>query len=431
MKIKCYDCGKEPFESTCGNPCECGGLLEIVHDFSSADAEKLKRDFQRRLSERMSPYASGVWRYKELIHPDLDEEDIVTKQEGNTGLYGSEPIREWLGIRKVWLKAQSENPSGSFKDNGMTVAVSHGRSLGYRRFTCTSTGNTSSSLAMYAALAGCESVVLVPAEQVSANKVLQTMAYGAKVIEFDGTYDDGVRFYEQYGKELGLYICNSMNPFRIEGQKSIVFEIAQSLNWELPDWIVIPGGALSNVTALGKGLGDLYSLGLINRMPRVALIQAEGASPFHEMMSRGLRELTPVKRPSTIASAMNIGHPPSWKKAREFLSGQGGVTCSVTDEEIMEAKLLIDRSGIGCEPASASTVAGLRKLLAERTIAKDETAVCILTGNLLKDTAVLRRYHFGEGTGQGEDADRSAPGRLSLEAVKCRIYHHESKKIPW
>lgn len=420
MKIKCYDCGKEPLKSTYGNPCECGGLLEIVHDFSEADADKLKYVFQRRLSERMSPFASGVWRYKELIYPELADEDIVTKREGNTGLYGSELIREWLGIRTLWLKAQSENPSGSFKDNGMTVAISHGRSLGFKRFTCTSTGNTSSSLAMYAALAGCESIVFVPSEQVSANKVLQTMAYGAKVIEFDGTYDDGIRFYEQFGEELGLYICNSMNPFRIEGQKSIVFEIAQSLNWELPDWILIPGGALSNVTALGKGLIDLHSLGLIDRVPRVALIQAEGASPFHEMMIHGRRELIPVNRPSTIASAMNIGHPPSWKKAREFLMEHKGVTCSVTDEEIMEAKVLIDRSGIGCEPASASTVAGLRKLMAEGTIAKDESAACILTGNLLKDTDVLRKQHFGGGPGQ-DAPHRVANARLSFESVMSRL----------
>ncbi|QJD85319.1 threonine synthase [Cohnella herbarum] len=420
MKIKCYDCGKESLETTYGNPCECGGLLEIVHDFSEADADKLKYVFQRRLSERMSTYASGVWRYKELIYPELAEEHIVTKREGNTGLYGSELIRQWLGIRTLWLKAQSENPSGSFKDNGMTVAISHGRSLGYKRFTCTSTGNTSSSLAMYAALAGCESVVLVPSEQVSANKVLQTMAYGAKVIEFDGTYDDGIRFYEQFGVELGLYICNSMNPFRIEGQKSIVFEIAQSLNWELPDWILIPGGALSNVTALGKGLLDLHSLGLIDRIPRVALIQAEGASPFHEMMIHGRRELIPVNRPSTIASAMNIGHPPSWRKAREFLKEHKGVTCSVTDEEIMEAKVLIDRSGIGCEPASASTLAGLRKLMAGGTISKDESAVCILTGNLLKDTDVLRKHHFGGGPGQA-DPHRVAIARLSLETVMSRL----------
>ncbi|WP_373692369.1 threonine synthase [Cohnella silvisoli] len=392
MKFICCDChvGQAGFDYRCS----CGGLLEVVHDFKHLDADHLKILFHHRLSDRMNPYASGVWRYKELIYPELPESDIITKYEGNTGLYASNLIQQSLGIRKVWLKAQSENPSGSFKDNGMTVAVSHGRSLGYRRFTCTSTGNTSSSLAMYAALGECNSYVLVPNEQISINKVLQTMAYGAKVIGFDGTYDDGIRFYEKHGRELGMYICNSVNPLRIEGQKSIIYEIAQGLNWEMPDWIVIPGGALSNLSALGKGLNDLRQLGLINKIPRVALIQAEGASPFHRMISRGESEIVPIPRPSTIASALNIGNPPSWRKARQVMKQTEGITCSVSDEEIMEAKTLIDRSGIGCEPASAATVAGLRKLLAEKRIDKNETAVCILTGNLLKDTDVLREYQM-------------------------------------
>lgn len=413
-KIVCYDCGKTHGEADAGYRCACGGLLEVVHDFSGADAEKLKRLFADRLSERMSVHASGVWRYKELICPELPDRAIVTKYEGNTGLYRSEPIGRALGLREVWLKAQSENPSGSFKDNGMTVAISHGRFHGFAKFACASTGNTSSSLAMYAALAGEKAVVLVPNDHVSANKVLQTLAYGAKTIGFEGTYDDGIRFFERHGRELGLYVCNSINPYRIEGQKSIVYEIAQSLNWELPDWIVVPGGALSNVTALGKGLRDLYGLGFISRMPRVALVQAEGASPFHAMAASGADELVPVARPATVASAMNIGNPPSWKKAREFLKANGGTTCAVSDEEILEAKKLIDRSGIGCEPASASTAAGLRKLKAEGTISKNETAVCILTGSLLKDTDILHTTLW-EGGGRGYSPE------LTVEAVRGMI----------
>ncbi|TVX97131.1 threonine synthase [Cohnella terricola] len=415
MKIVCYECGKEQKDGNFVYRCSCGGLLEVIHDFTGLDAEKLKRLFAQRLSERMSVYASGVWSYKELIHPELAESDIVTKYEGNTGLYRSEQIRSALGIRELWLKAQSENPSGSFKDNGMTVAISHGRALGFERFTCTSTGNTSSSLAMYAALAEKEAIALVPRKQISLNKVLQTLAYGAKVIGFDGTYDDGIRFYERYGRELGVYICNSINPFRIEGQKSIVYEMAQSLNWELPDWIVIPGGALSNVTALGKGLQDMLELGFIRRMPKVAVVQAEGASPFHMMMSQGKRNLEPVERPSTIASAMNIGNPPSWSKARDFLSRTGGETCSVTDEEIMEAKALVDRSGIGCEPASAATVAGVWKLIAEKKIGAEESVACILTGNLLKDTDVLREYLLKDGRAQMLAAD------LTVESLERLI----------
>ncbi|OXM84199.1 threonine synthase [Paenibacillus rigui] len=391
-----------------GNPfiCKCGGLLEVVRPWKGIDSEKLKQLWDNRLSERMTVYASGVWRYKELIYPELPEPYITTKYEGNTGLYPTETIARYTGVRQLLLKAQSENPSGSFKDNGMTVAVSHGRSLGYERFTCTSTGNTSSSLAMYAALAGCTSVVYLPGNHISASKVRQTAAYGAELILFNGTYDDGIRFSRQYSEPLGQYVCNSMNPFRIEGQKSIVYEMAHQLRWELPDWIVVPGGALSNATALGKGLLELKQLGFIQKLPRVAVIQAEGASPFHRMVSLGDTSLIPEPQPMTIASALNIGNPPSWRKALHYIIGQlQGVTASVTDEEIMEAKGLIDRCGIGCEPASAAPVAGLKQLVRDGVVHPEETAACILTGHLLKDTEVIP-YSYSP-----------SPIDLSLEAV--------------
>lgn len=421
MKLVCVECSKEVPAHLFDYQCTCGGLFDIIHDTSAIDAEQLKRVFHERLSERITPYASGVWRYKELIFPELPDAYITTKYEGNTGLYASALIQSYVGSNsKVWLKAQSENPSGSFKDNGMTVAVSHGRSLGYQRFTCTSTGNTSSSLAMYAALAHHESYVFVPNKNISLNKVMQTLAYGAKVISFDGTYDDGIRFYEQYSKELGLYICNSINPFRIEGQKSIVYEIAQYLNWNLPDWVVIPGGALSNVTALGKGLQDLKNLGFIEKVPRVALVQAEGASPFHRMVAGGHTELTPEPNPYTRASALNIGNPPSWKKALRTLEETNGVTCSVTDQEILDAKAWVDKSGIGCEPASAATVAGLRKLIAGQVIDKDETSVCILTGNMLKDTDALQEYHVGEST-QASYPNKIVSSQLTLKEIGAML----------
>ncbi|MFC5447927.1 threonine synthase [Paenibacillus aestuarii] len=395
MKFVCSACGEQLPEGTFVYQCACGGLLEVVHDFAKVDAEQLKRVFAARLAERMSIYASGVWRYKELIAPEIAESAICTKYEGNTGLYAaSEPLQRFGGLRGLWFKAQSENPSGSFKDNGMTVAVSHGRSLGYNKFACTSTGNTSASLAMYAAFAGDTSCVFVPDKDISLNKVLQTLSYGSKVIRFAGTYDDGILFLEKHAEALGLYVCNSINPLRIEGQKSIVYEIAQSFNWQLPDWIVLPGGALSNATALGKGLRDLKTLGFIERLPRVAVVQAEGASPFHRMMAEGAETLTPERAPYTRASALNIGNPPSWRKARRVLEETGGVTLSVSDAEILDAKAVIDRSGIGCEPASAAALAGLRKLVRDGDADRDETAVCILTGHLLKDTDALREYHL-------------------------------------
>ncbi|WP_219836763.1 threonine synthase [Paenibacillus sp. R14(2021)] len=374
--------------------CTCGGLLEIIQSFGHVEAEKMKDLFHKRLGERHSAAASGVWRYKELIAPDLPENMIVTRNEGNTGLYEAPSVQAFVGIRRLWLKAQSENPSGSFKDNGMTTAVSHGRSLGYTGFACTSTGNTSSSLAMYASTSGDSSLVLLPDHDISINKVLQTTAFGAKVYAFPGSYDDGIKWLEAHAEDLGLYICNSVNPVRIEGQKSIIYEIAQDLNWKLPDWILLPGGALSNAAALGKGLQDLFSLGFITKMPRVAIIQAEGASPFHRMIAQSSCILLPEPCPHTAASALNIGNPPSWRKARWTLDRTNGVTASVSDDEIMEAKACIDRSGIGCEPASAAAVAGLRKLVLAGTIHRDETAVCLLTGHLLKDTDAIRAYHL-------------------------------------
>jgi threonine synthase len=397
MKFLCMECRLE-FDRglTTGYRCACGGLIDVERDFSALDPDELKRVFDVRLADRGTPLSGGVWRYKELVHPELPIEHIVTKFEGDTGLYSNDGLAEFAGVRRLWLKAQSENPSGSFKDTGMTVAVSHGRWLGHERFACTSTGNTSSSMAMYAALAECEAIVLLPAEGVSENKVLQTRAYGARLVRTEGGYDEGIRFLEQHATELGLYVCNSINPLRIEGQKSLAFELAHQLGWTLPDWLVVPGGALSNASALGKGLGELHRAGFIDSLPRIAIVQAEGAAPFHRMLQAGDASLTAEPSPHTVASALNIGDPPNWPKAMRYAMQQtDGVTVAVSDDEILDAKWRIDRSGIGCEPASAASLAGLRSLVASGVIQADATAVCVLTGNLLKDTqsiaASLRR----------------------------------------
>lgn len=391
MRWVCWDCRRErPAAESQLLQCRCGGWYDIEQDYRGIDMDVLKRLFHDRLAERMTPYASGVWRYKELIDPELPLSSIVTKYEGNTGLYTPARVQSYAGVRRLLLKAQSENPSGSFKDNGMTAAVSRGVAEGYRRFTCTSTGNTSASLAMYAALAGAETIVRLPDAHVAAGKLYQTQAYGARIVPITGGgYDAGIASFVAEGSRLDAYVCNSINPLRIEGQKSIVYEIAQMLGWTLPDWIVVPGGALSNAVALGKGLRDLLALGFIDRLPRVAVIQAEGAAPFHRLVTEGALELQPEPHPLTMASALNIGNPPGWKKALHYAIRQTkGLTAIVSDAEIVAAKAVIDRSGIGCEPASAATVAGLRKLVASGDIHPEETAVCILTGHLLKDTAM-------------------------------------------
>lgn len=392
VEIHCIECGAA-MNNREAPSCSCGGTWEIRRPIQDLDGERLRRQFDERLALRTGLYASGVWRFRELIAPELPEEALVTRGEGNTGVYESKIAADYAGVGRMWMKAQSENPSGSFKDNGMVVAISHGRSLGHRLFACSSTGNTSASLAMYAAWCGLQSLVLAPAKGVSPAKIVQTAAYGARIIAFEGTYDDGIRFLQQHAEKLGAYVCNSLNPYRIEGQKSIVFELAQQLGWSLPDWIILPGGALSNVSALGKGLEELHALGLIEKMPRIALVQAEGASPFHRMVQSGAESLVPEPNPNTRASALNIGNPPSWRKAIRALRTTNGVTVSVGDEEIMAAKRVIDGAGIGCEPASAATLAGVRQLRASATIDASETVACLLTGHLLKDVDALNELY--------------------------------------
>ncbi|OPA77688.1 threonine synthase [Paenibacillus selenitireducens] len=418
MKIICAECSQEARNNAAVfAPCACGGLMQVEHDYAGYDVEELKHRFDERLRDRMSPYASGVWRYKELIAPELEDTSIVTKYEGNTPLYdANEPLLQYAGIKHLQFKAQSQNPSGSFKDNGMTAAVSHGHSLGYRHFACSSTGNTSASLAMYAGWIGAEAHVYVPGNDIAMNKVLQTLAYGAHVYPFEGTYDDGILYLEREADSLGYYVCNSINPLRIEGQKSIIYEIAHQLAWKLPDWIIVPGGALSNATALGKGLMDLYSLGFIHHLPRIAIIQAEGASPFHKFMhdqGNPHGTLQPEEHPYTIASALNIGNPPSWRKAMRYIQQCNGITASVSDEEIMNAKAIIDASGIGCEPASAATLAGLRQLVENQWIHPEERAVCVLTGHMLKDTHAIESYHLSS-TCKNPFANPLQPIHLSI-----------------
>ncbi|MCZ8512028.1 pyridoxal-phosphate dependent enzyme [Paenibacillus filicis] len=254
--------------------------------------------------------------------------------------------------------------------------------------------------------------VFLPGRSVAPNKVLQTLAYGGIVHPIKGTYDDGVRFSEEHAEALGLFVCNSINPFRIEGQKSILFELAHSLNWQLPDWIVVPGGALSHATAIGKAVHELHAIGLIGTKPRIAVVQAEGAAPFYRMVSNSQDRLVPEPKPDTKATALNIGNPPSWRKALSYaVQGTGGVVLQVTDEEIMEAKRTIDRAGVGCEPASAAGLAGLKQLASRGLAGRSDTAVCVLTGHLLKDSDMLEALY-------GKEL-RRGPLPLTLDAV-CR-----------
>jgi threonine synthase len=339
---------------------------------------------------------SGVWRYRELILP-APQHYIVSRPEGNTGLYpvgrancganrrGHRQIGLYAGLEEFFLKHEGENPTGSFKDRGMTVGVTMARLLGAEAVACASTGNTSASLASYAAQAGQRSIVFLPAGNVAGGKLAQSLAYGATTIQIKGDFDAAMQLVEQVCNELGIYLLNSLNPFRIEGQKAIGFEILQQLGWQAPDWLVLPAGNLGNTSAIGKAFQQAYRLSLISRMPRIAAIQAAGANPFYRGFAAGWTTREAVQA-QTVATAIKIGNPVSYTRARRVIEESDGVVEEVSDEDILAAKAVIDRAGIGCEPASAATLAGTRKLVERGVIKGNERVVGVLTGTLLKDS---------------------------------------------
>jgi len=388
-RFMCVDCGRD-FEPGLRLRCECEGLLEVVHEFPWVDRDL----FDGRLSQRSGPYGSGVWRFKELVYPGLDVDRIVSRQEGNTNIYSHRRLTEYTGIGKIAAKHEGENPSGSFKDRGMTVGVSEAVRLGVSSVACASTGNTSASLASFAATTGMNCVVFIPEGMIALGKLAQALSYGATVLQIRGDFDAAMWLVQEASAELGLYLLNSVNPWRIEGQKSIIFELIQQRGWEPPDWIVVPAGNLGNTSAFGKALRELKSQGLIDSVPRLASIQAEGANPFYRLWAEREESLTPME-PHTVASAIKIGNPLSWKKAIRSIEETDGVVEQVSDQEIMDAKAVVDRCGIGCEPASAASVAGARKLVDVGVIDPGDDVICILTGNLLKDPGATVNYHTG------------------------------------
>jgi threonine synthase len=310
-------------------------------------------------------------------------------------LYNHPRLSRWVGMDTLYLKHEGENPTGSFKDRGMTVGVTQARLLGARAVACASTGNTSASLAAYAALAEIPAIVFIPAGKIAAGKLAQALAYGAHTLQVAGDFDAAMRLVRQTCDELNVYLLNSLNPFRLEGQKSIVFELVQGFGWQPPDWIVLPAGNLGNTAAFGKALYELKQLGLIERVPRVAAVQAAGANPFYQSFQMRFQERVHVQA-ETVATAIRIGAPVSYERAIRTMGWTGGLVAQVSDTEIMDAKAMVDGVGIGCEPASAAAVAGARKLVAEGTIRPDETVVAVLTGNLLKDPTATVAYHTGE-----------------------------------
>ncbi|MCC6892124.1 MAG: threonine synthase [Anaerolineae bacterium] len=394
--LQCMDCGQQYPVDKIIYACEkCGGLLDVQHDTDYLKKTATHTLFDSRLGTLEAPYNSGVWRYKEMIYPDVSNDLVVSRPEGNTNLYRTPKLAAWAGVETLYLKHEGENPTGSFKDRGMTGGVTQARVLGIDRVACASTGNTSASLAAYAAWAGIEGIVFFQNKQIAAGKLAQAIAYGATGVQVNADFDRNLELVREVAEGLGIYVLNSINPFRLEGQKSIIIEAIQQLRWKVPDWIVVPGGNLGNSSAFGKGLHELYSLGLIDRIPRIAIIQAEGANPLYRSYQNGLKSFEPVHA-ETVATAIKIGNPVNYKKAIRTLKWTDGVVEEVSDQEIMDAKALIDRQGLGCEPASACSLVGLRKLVSKGIIKSHETVVGILTGHVLKDPEAVMHYHSHE-----------------------------------
>ena len=329
---------------------------------------------------------SGVWRFVEMVLPGATHP--VSFPEGNTPLLRRAALSAYAGIEDVAFKHEGMNPTGSFKDRGMTVGMTQAARCGAKAVACASTGNTSASLAAYAALAGLPAYVLVPAGKIAMGKLAQAVGFGARVLAVRGDFDACMKLVREASHQLSLYLLNSVNPFRLEGQKTIVLEVLVNRGWDPPDWIVLPGGNLGNVSAFGKGLMEARAAGMIGKLPRLAVIQAEGASPFAQSFRNGFAERLRV-RAETVASAIRIGDPASWDRAETAIRSTNGVVTSVSDAEILAAHDAINRAAVGSEPASAASLAGLRQLVAKGTVAKGASVVAVLTGHMLKDTEQL------------------------------------------
>ncbi len=370
---------------------KCGDLLEVVIPAPADPADLRRRWLGRRLSNEQRD-TSGVWRFRELLPDVYGPAGIVTLAEGNIPIVRAQKSLAFAGLKDLAFKHLGWNPTGSFKDLGMTAGITEAKFVGAKAVACASTGNTAASLAAYAARAGVTGRVYLPAGQASANKLAQALDYGAEMIQIDGNFDDALNALLA-SNDPDLYFLNSINPFRIEGQKTAMIEMLEQLEWRVPDYLVVPGGNLGNSSAFGKAFIELTKFGFIERPPRIVVVQAAGANPLASMWASGAAELQPVANPETVATAIRIGNPRSWKKSLQGVRFTDGFVLDVTDEEIGVAKDWIGRDGIGCEPASATTLAGLHKLTQSGEIDRDAKVVAILTGHVLKDTDYIIKHH--------------------------------------
>jgi threonine synthase len=396
--LRCIGCGEVATGAGQIFRCaKCGDLLEVAYPGwdSRLNPVELKKRWRERRTSFLPADQSGVWRFRELLPRLRDSQAVITLREGNTPVYELPSCARIAGVDNLLAKHQGMNPTGSFKDTGMTAAASFAKQAGFRWVACASTGNTSASMAAYAARGGMRSLVLIPEGKISWGKLSQALDYGALTCQLPTDFDGCMRVLNEVVQRMPVYLLNSVNPYRLEGQKTAAIELLEQLDWQVPDHIIVPGGNLGNSSALGKALIEMRELGLISRLPKLSIIQAEGANPLVRMIREKKNQLTPV-RAETMATAIRIGNPASWKKALRVLEATDGMVEQVSEKEIAQAKAEIGADGIGCEPASAVTLAGLKKLVRCGFVKRGEQVVLILTGHLLKDPEFTLKFHRGD-----------------------------------
>lgn len=404
--LECIECGARYGPDEVIYTCKkCNGLLDVIYDYSKITLTR--EDLKGPLS---------VWKYKALL--PISREPISLK-EGGTPVYHLKRIGEQIGLKEAYAKHEGMNPSGSFKDRGMTVGVTKALELGMKSVACASTGNTSASLAVYGARAGVPVIVLLPAGKVALGKVAQALMHGARVISIKGNFDDALRLGRELCISNGIYLLNSINPYRLEGQKTIGFEIVDNFGWEVPDRIILPVGNAGNITAIFKGLNEMKKLGIIDRIPKMTGIQAEGSAPIVKAIKSGAKNIMPEEHPETVATAIRIGDPVNAVKALTAIRTSGGTAETVTDDEILTAQKMLARAeGVGVEPASAASVAGMIKLRNMGVIEDDERVVCVVTGHLLKDPETVIK-----------NCDKPVEVEANMEALIKILGMNPDKKI--
>jgi len=378
-----------------------GGLLQVVHDMDElrkTSAEQWKALFEQRAHKTEWPYGSGVWGMKEWVLPEIDNANVVSMYEGHSNLFWAERYGREIGLEELWIKLCGNSHTGSFKDLGMTVLVSMVKEMIARgreipAVACASTGDTSAALSAYAAAAGIPAVVFLPRGKISVAQLIQPVANGAIVFAIDTDFDGCMEIVKEVAQTDGIYLANSMNSLRVEGQKTVGIEIVQQFDWEVPDWIVIPGGNLGNVSALAKGLDMLVDLGLVTKRPRIACAQAENANPLYRAYQRGFEVFEPIHARSTLASAIQIGNPVSYEKAVDALRRYDGIVEQASEAELAEASAHADRTGLFNCPHTGVALAALRKLQKRGEVKPGDRVVVISTAHGLKFVDFKLRYH--------------------------------------